>query len=111
MKWHRIRAATILVGMFIYDLVAASIGVARIVLTRDQLAQPAIVAIPADAKTPWGVGLFAYFISLTPGSTSLHVSDDLQTIYVHMLDAPDDESVRHRFKTLYERWILELERP
>lgn len=111
MKWHRVRAAIILVGMFIYDLTAASIGVARIVLTRERLAQPAIVAMPADAKTPWGVGLFAYFISLTPGTTSLHVSDDLRIIYVHVLDAPDEDAVRARFKSLYERWILELERP
>jgi multisubunit Na+/H+ antiporter MnhE subunit len=45
--------------------------------------------IPVDARTDWGVALFAYLVSLTPGSTCLHVSDDRRSLYVHLLDAPD----------------------
>jgi multisubunit Na+/H+ antiporter MnhE subunit len=62
-----------------------------------------------DARTEWGVALFAYLVSLTPGSTCLHVADDGRTLYVHFLDAPDAGARAAGIKALYERRILQLE--
>lgn len=105
----RLIAAVMLFATFIYDLVASSLNVTRIVLARHPSAMPAIVVIPVDARTRWGVAMFANLVSLTPGSTCLHVSDDLKRLYVHVLDAPSDERVIADFKRLYERWILRIE--
>lgn len=105
----RLWAAASLLGTFLHDLVAASLAVARIVLTPRPRNRPAIVAIPVDARTDWGVALFAYLVSLTPGSTCLHVADDRRTLYVHFLDAPDPRSRADGVKALYERRILQLE--
>ena len=71
--------------------------------------QPAIVAVPVDAASEWGVALFAYLVSLTPGSTCLHVADDRRTLYVHFLDAPDAAVRAADVKALYERRIRQLE--
>jgi multicomponent Na+:H+ antiporter subunit E len=106
---RRAHAALSLTGAFLVDLVASSLAVARIVLVPRRGNQPAIVAVPVDARTEWGVALFAYLVSLTPGSTCLHVADDRRTIYVHFLDAPDAEARAVATKALYERWILRLE--
>jgi multisubunit Na+/H+ antiporter MnhE subunit len=106
---RRARAALSLAGVFVYDLVAASLTVARIVLAPRGRNRPAIVAVPVDARTEWGVALFAYLVSLTPGSTCLHVADDRRTLYVHFLDAPDQEARAAGIKALYERRILQLE--
>jgi multicomponent Na+:H+ antiporter subunit E len=106
---RRTRAALSLAGAFAWDLVAASLAVARIVLAPRRENRAAIVAIPVDASTEWGVALFAYLVSLTPGSTCLHVADDRRTIYVHFLDAPDEEARAAGIKALYERRILRLE--
>jgi multisubunit Na+/H+ antiporter MnhE subunit len=106
---HRVRAALSLTGAFAYDIVASSVAVARVVLTPDRSPQPAIVVIPVDARTDWGVALFAYLVSLTPGSTCLHVADDHRSLYVHLLDAPDIPERVAGIKALYERWIIELE--
>ena len=106
---RRLRAAVILVGTFAYDLVAASLAVARIVVAPRRRNQPAIVAVPVDARTEWGVALFAYFVSATPGSTCLHVADDRRTIYVHFLDAPDTRASAAGMKALSERWIIQME--
>ena len=106
---RRMWAALSLAGAFAYDLVAASLAVARIVLAPHRRNRPAIVAVPVDARTDWGVALFAYLVSLTPGSTCLHVADDRRTLYVHFLDAPDDEARAAGIKALYERRILQLE--
>jgi len=106
---RRIWAGIVLFCMFAYDLVASSVAVAKIVLSPRREHQPAIVVIPVDARTDWGVALFAYLVSVTPGSTSLHVSDDRRALYVHLLDAPDQEARIAGIKSLYERHILGME--
>lgn len=106
---RRVRAAVELFGVFVYDLLASSFTVAGIVLTPDRPRKPVIVAIPVDARTEWGVALFAYLASLTPGSTALHVSDDHRTLYVHLLHAPDAEARIARMKSLYEDRIVRIE--
>lgn len=106
---RRIRAALVLVLVFVWDLVTASLGVARIVLSPTIRTAPAIIEIPVALKQPWAVALFAYFMSLTPGSTCLHVADDRRTLYVHILDTSDPAVTIARFKRLYEHWIAELE--
>lgn len=104
-------AALSLAGDFVVDLVASSLDVARIVIAPRRENRPAIVAVPLDVRTTWGVALFAYLVSLTPGSTCLHVADDRRTLYVHFLDAPDAEARAAGIKALYERWIIQMEGP
>jgi multicomponent Na+:H+ antiporter subunit E len=106
---RRAVAALSLLGAFAWDLVAASVAVAWIVVAPRRRNRPAIVAVPVDARTRWGVALFAYLVSLTPGSTTLHVADDRLTLYVHFLDAPDPQARAAGIKALYERRIVELE--
>jgi multisubunit Na+/H+ antiporter MnhE subunit len=105
----RLRAALALLVTFLYDLVAASLAVARIVLRPSRRHRPSIVAVPVDARTDWGVALFAYLVSATPGSTCLHVAGDRRTLFVHFLDAPDPRARAAEVKALYERRILRME--
>ena len=106
---RRLWAAVALLGIFLYDLLAASLAVARITLSPRRANRPAIVAVPVDARTEWGVALFAYLVSATPGSTCLHVADDRRTLFVHFLDAPDVAARAADVKALFERRILEME--
>jgi multicomponent Na+:H+ antiporter subunit E len=106
---RRLWAALALLGTFLYDLLVASLAVARIVLAPRPTNRPAIVAVSVDAQTEWGVALFAYLVSATPGSTCLHVADDRRTLFVHFLDAPDIGVRAAQVKSLFERRILEME--
>ena len=106
---RRVWAAVTLLGIFLYDLIKASLAVARIVVAPRRANQPAIVAVPVDARTEWGVALFAYLVSATPGSTCLHVADDRRTLFVHFLDAPDVAARAADVKALFEQRILEME--
>ncbi|UZK68833.1 Na+/H+ antiporter subunit E [Sphingomonas sp. S1-29] len=103
-------AVAILGVSFVWDLVVSSLQVAQIVLSPQIDTHPAIFMVPVEVTKPWAVALFAYFTSLTPGSTCLHVEPDLSRLYVHVLDGRDPDRRIGRFKTLYERHILELER-
>ncbi|WP_347303036.1 Na+/H+ antiporter subunit E [Croceibacterium sp. TMG7-5b_MA50] len=106
---RRARAVLMLVAVFLWDLVVASLGVARIVLSPRIGTSPAIIVVPTELERPWAVALAAYFASLTPGSTCLHVSDDRRLLYIHVLHTPDAAEWAARFKRHFVRWIRELE--
>lgn len=101
--------ALVLAVIFVWDLLSASCGVARIVLAPRIRTASAIITMPVSSHTPWAVTLFAYFNSLTPGSTCLHVSADHRRLFVYVLDCTDADATAARFKRLYERWISEFE--
>lgn len=104
------RALLVLAAGFLWDLVAASVQVAGIVLAPRIRTTPAILIVPVHVRRPWAVALYAWFTSVTPGSTCLHVSDDRRRLYVHVLDARDPARTIARFERVYERWIGVLER-
>ena len=102
-------AALLLLANFVADLLVSSWSVARIVLSPDSNPQPAIIMMPVRLKTPWGVAMLAYFTSVTPGSTCLHVSEDGTRMYLHILDLHDEQATIAKFRRLYEQRIAELE--
>ncbi len=58
----------------------SSIPVVRDVLTPGQSSQPALIAVPITVTTDLQITLLANFISLTPGTLSLDVSEDRSTL-------------------------------
>ena len=106
---RRARAVLMLLAVFLWDLVVASLDVARIVLSPGIDTAPAIVVVPVDLEREWAVALAAYFASLTPGSTCLHVSDDRRQLFIHVLHTADAAAWTARFQQHFIRWIRELE--
>lgn len=107
MKWLRKTWGWIALGaLFFKELILSVVDVALIVLRPSRLRESAIVAVPLDVKSDAGITLLAHLITLTPGTTSLHVSDDRSTLYIHVLNMSDDtvESIKSGF----ERRVLEV---
>lgn len=96
-------------AFFIKELVKANLKVAFDVLTPPWHMQPGVIALPLKAKTDLEITMVANFISLTPGTLSLDVSDDRQVLFVHAMFLQDEEEL---FASLYEveRRILEIMR-
>lgn len=105
----RLWAALVLALIFVRELMLSSIAVARAAFAREVRVSPAIVAVPVALRTDLGVATVANLISLTPGTTSLHVSADGAVIYVHCLDAASDEAVVADVRSNFERWVREVE--
>ena len=104
-------AAALMLGLsFVWDLFASTWTVARIVMAPGIRTEPAILVMPVRVTKPWAVAMLAYFTSLTPGSTCLHVSEDRTKLYLHLLDVRDPAASIGKFQRLYEDRILELER-
>lgn len=106
---NRIGQIAILAAVFVRELVLSSVAVARQVLGDSAALRPAIVAVPLDLKSRVGVTTLANCVTLTPGTTSLHVSEDLSTLYVHVLDAGDADEVAASIKDVFETRIKEIE--
>lgn len=95
-----------LVALFFRELALSVKDVAFTVMEPGRPIRSAIVAVPLDLKSDEGIVLLANMITLTPGTTSLHVSEDRSTLYVHVMNA-SDESVA-KIKEGFERSVSEV---
>lgn len=104
--WRAIAFASFLA----WELVRSSLRVARQVLTPRLRVRPGVVAIPLDVQTDAEITFLANLITITPGSVSLEVSEDRQTLFVHFMDIPngDADAVRRDVKERLERRVIAL---
>jgi len=100
---------TTLAFVFVRELIVSSVAVARAALGREINSASAIIAVPVNLQSDMGVAMLANFITLTPGTTSLHVSEDRKTIYIHVLNAPAPDEVIADIKSTFERRLKEIE--
>lgn len=103
-------SAIVLLLVFVRELVEANLRLAYDVVTPAHHMRPAIVGIPLDARSDFEITLLANLITLTPGTLTLHVSDDRSVLYIHSVYTPDVERLRRSIKEGLERRILELTR-
>ena len=93
-------------GLFFRELVLSVKDVLLAVLDPRRPLRPAIVAVPLDVTSDAGITLLANLITLTPGTTSLHVSEDRRTLYVHAMNA--SESTVADIKAGFEARVREV---
>lgn len=96
------------VGYYLADLVRANLRVAYDVVTPPFHMQPAIIAVPLDARTDLEITLVSNLVTMTPGTLTVDISEDRRTLYVHAMFAADPDAVRREIKDGIERRVLEL---
>ncbi|MBM2577322.1 Na+/H+ antiporter subunit E [Jannaschia sp. Os4] len=96
-----------LIVLFHYELIVSSFQVAWDVLTPTQRSRPGIVSVPLKAEGEAEVLLVTNLISLTPGTLSLDVTEDCNTLYVHAMFADDPQEIRDQIENGMERWVRE----
>lgn len=107
---RKTRLAAVLALVFIRELFEANLRLAYDVMTPTHYMRPAIVAIPLDVRSDFEITLLANLITLTPGTLTLHVSEDRSVLYIHSVYTPDADRLRRSIKEGLERRILELTR-
>jgi multicomponent Na+:H+ antiporter subunit E len=93
-------------GLLLRELTLSVKDVLLTVLDPGRVRRSAIVAVPLDVQSDAGISVFANMITLTPGTTSLHVSDDRRVLYVHVMNV-SDQSVQ-QLKDGFERSVREV---
>ncbi len=78
---------------FTWELLVANLQVLKIVLAPRIAIRPGIIPYKTACKTPLGVTMLANSITLTPGTLSVDVSEDHETIFVHTLDIDHPDEV------------------
>lgn len=92
---------------FLKELVEGSIQVVYDVLTPQHKSRPGIIAVPLDTHREMAILVLTNYISLTPGTLSLDVTEDCKTLYIHAMFADDPDEIRRSIKEGVERRVKE----
>jgi len=94
---------------FLKEMLLANLQVAYDVITPNYFFKPGIVRFPLMATTDLEINLLSMFISLTPGTVLLDVSEDKKDIFIHVMYLNNREKFIARMQ-YSERRILEIVR-
>lgn len=97
-----------LFGVVLWDILLASIGVAKLVLGPLDRVKPAFVEVPLDMQDPFVGTLLASIVSLTPGTVSIDIDRSRWVLQVHALNVDDAEALIKSIKTRYEKPLKEI---
>lgn len=91
---------------FLYELIKANLQVAYLALHPKMPIRPGIIALEIRHRSPLGTTLLANSITLTPGTLTMDVSEDGQTLYIHTLDISHPDDVREGIRRGLEDYTL-----
>src|SRR5690606_19526298 len=94
---------------FLAEMIKANVQVAYDVITPKYFFKPGIVRFPLSATSDSEINLISMFISLTPGTILLDVSEDKKWIFIHVMYLESKENFISKLK-YSERRILEIVR-
>jgi multicomponent Na+:H+ antiporter subunit E len=105
--WRRAPRLVVFLFCFARELILANITMAKIVLfqKREDLA-PDFIEYDTTGLSPFEIVVLTHCITLTPGTTSVELSDDETRVVVHALDARDAAGVCLGIKNTLERPLL-----
>tara|TARA_R110002073_G_scaffold48144_7_gene129648 strand:+ start:8006 stop:8479 length:474 start_codon:yes stop_codon:yes gene_type:complete len=92
-------------GFFLWELVLSNIKVAIDIVTPPWHMRPGVLRYELAAKTDLEITLVANFISLTPGTLVLDVSEDKRALFVHAMFLHDEAEVLADLKELEYRLL------
>lgn len=96
-------------GVFMRELLAANLDMAKRCFTGCKNVNPGIVKIPVDIKSDYGQAALANAITLTPGTITMEITEeDGQTYYyVHWIDVtkPSGKEAGDAIKGRMEKWL------
>ncbi len=96
-----------LIVTFLWELIVSSIQVVWDVLTPAHKARPGIISVPLDIQGEMEILVLTNYISLTPGTLSLDVTEDCKTLYIHAMFADDPDEIRRSIKEGVEQRVKE----
>ncbi|RKQ37860.1 Na+/H+ antiporter subunit E [Oceanobacillus halophilus] len=99
-----------LIFIFIKEVIISNIDMLKYIYSPKKTAEPGIFELPLDVKSNWEISILAGLISLTPGTLSVAVSDDNQSLFIHAMNIDDVNKSITEIKTTFERMIMEVTR-
>lgn len=107
------RRVPVFLGFLIYyfwELVTSTLSVIQALFSDQSKLKPGIIALPLTAKSDLEIVLLNNLLIFTPGTLGVHLSDERDVLYVHILNVPDADDARRKIKNGLERRLLEVMR-
>lgn len=70
------------------NLIISNIQISKIILKSDMRLSPAIIAVKTNLKSDWKKLLLANSVTLTPGTLTLEIQDDI--LFIHVMEYSKD---------------------
>ena len=86
------------------NLIISNLQITKRTLSRDMKLAPAIVCVKTNLKSDWKKLLLANSITLTPGTLTLDIKDDM--LYIHIIECKDikqKENITKEFEDVIAR--------
>ena len=94
------------------ELIQATMSIALAVLfRRREHMHPNILTVDVQGMSHWEILFLSHCITLTPGTTTVDVTKDLKTLYVHAFDASNPQGVRDDIEKGLKQPMLKFTRP
>ncbi|MFD2600350.1 Na+/H+ antiporter subunit E [Sphingobacterium corticis] len=106
--FHRVPKIISFLLYFIWEMIKANVQVAYDVMTPKYFFRPGVVRFPLSAETDLEINVLSTFISLTPGTLILDVSEDKKALYIHVMYLNDPETFVNGLKMGVERRLMEV---
>jgi len=106
--FYRVPKTISFLFFFLYQMIIANLQVAYDVITPMYFFKPGIVKYKMDAKSDFEINLLSTFISLTPGTLILDISEDKKILYIHVMYLHDKQKFMTELKNNVERKLLEI---
>jgi multicomponent Na+:H+ antiporter subunit E len=100
----------LLLLLFLRELLKSSFTVIGQIIRPKLNVRPGIFAYSTELKSDWEITVLSCLICLTPGTLTLEVSRDGQTLYIHAMDIEDVEELSNQIRGTFERAIREVTR-
>lgn len=109
-RLRRPASAFKLLGRVVFDILRSNFNVARIVLglTGKREISSGFVNIPMALRDPHGLATLAAIVTATPGTVWADLSDDGNTLTLHVLDLTSEAEWIDTIKQRYERLLMEI---
>lgn len=106
MVWASIK----LLLLFLKELFLSSFDVMLKIVRPKLNIRPGIFAMETELRSNWEITLLSCLICLTPGTLTLDVSREGNTLYIHAIDIDDVDALTAQIKGSFERAIMEVTR-
>ncbi len=96
--------------VLVRGITLAGLLLARMILKRNILISPGVVAIPTHLKKRWEITLLANSITLTPGTFFLDMNEKENVLYVHWISMQSEKvaDTRRMITESYEKILSKV---
>ncbi len=93
---------------YIKDVVITNVQVAYDVLTKKHHMTPGFVAIPVEGLSDRQLLVLSNLLTMTPGSITIDLSQDKQTLFIHAMYIETVDEVREEIISKYVNRVREV---